>query len=123
MNIQKLNEQLKSILGEAKLEPKFGANTINFDSIGCGIDLQTGTSTDEFYTIYLEGFSSNSGKNLSFKSKNTIGYGLDKEQRLQNQEEFKKVKEQVKEALLQAANDFDKQIIEIMKSYGFTQEK
>ena len=24
---------------------------------------------------------------------------------------------------LQAANDFDKQIIEIMKSYGFTQEK
>lgn len=123
MNIDKLNEEIENVLSEAKLEPNFGNNAINFDSIGCGIDIQTGTSEDEFFTLHLEGFSANSGKNIVFKSKNPVGYGLEKEERLQNQEEFKKAKEQVKEALLQAANDFDKQVVEIMQSYGFTQEK
>ena len=123
MNIEKLNEEIENVLSEAKLEPNFGNNAINFDSIGCGIDIQTDTSEDEFFTLRLEGFSANSGKNIVFKSKNSVGYGLEKEERLQNQEEFKKVKEQVKEALLQAVNDFDKQVVEIMQSYGFTQEK
>ena len=32
-------------------------------------------------------------------------------------------KEEVKKALLQVANEFDAKIVEVMKSFGFTQEK
>lgn len=123
MNIQKLNEQLKSILGEAKEQPNFGGTCIDFDHVGCGIQIQTGTSDDGFITIILDGYSANNGKNTEFKSDIKVAYDLSAEERKANNEKAVEQKQLVKEALLQAANEFDKQIIEIMKSYGFTQEK
>ena len=58
-----------------------------------------------------------------FKSELSVGYGLPIEERKQANEEFKAKKEEVKKALLQVANEFDAKIVEVMKSFGFTQEK
>ena len=119
MSLKKLNEEIESLL-EAKEVSNYGNNAIDFDNIGCGIQVETGTSEDGFLTIHLEGYSANNGKNIEFKSKFPVGYGLSKEERIKVNSDFRRVKQQLKETLLQAANDFDKQIAEIMRLYGFT---
>lgn len=117
MDIRKLTEEIEELL-EAKPVSNFGSNAIDFDNIGCGIQVETATSEDGNLVIRLEGYSANNGKSIDFKSKYSV-YGSNDEKRATNQE-FRKVKEQVKEVLLQAANDFDRQVVEIMKSFGFT---
>jgi hypothetical protein len=122
MKIKELNEQLEKYT-EASLEKNW-RNVIDFDNIGCGFEVETGTSTDEFFTLNLEGYSANSSKNLCFKSDSfKVGYGLDQEARKEMNDKFVAQKELVKEALLQAANEFDKKIEEIMANYGFTKNE
>lgn len=127
MNLKQITEQLRcrinEQLTEAKEVPNMGQNVIDFDSIGCGIQVETGTTEDGFFSLDLEGYSANSGKTNKFKSELSVGYGLPIEERKQANEEFKAKKEEVKKALLQVANEFDAKIVEVMKSFGFTQEK
>ena len=119
MDIKKLNEQLDSIL-EAKEQPNFGGTCIDFDHVGCGIQIQTGTSDDGFITIILDGYSANNGKNTKFKSDIKVSYNLSSEERKENNDKAVEQKQLVKEALLKAAQDFDNKVAEIMKSFGFT---
>ena len=120
MNIKKLNEELKKLV-EAKEVPNYGANAIDFDNIGCGIQIETGTSDDEFFTISLEGYSANNGKNIDFKSNSLkVGYGLSAEERKQFNDRFVEQKQQIKNALLEAAKRFDDEIVGIMESFGFS---
>ena len=120
MNIKKLNEEIESIL-EAKEVSNYGTNSIDFDNIGCGIQIETGTSQDEFFTINLEGYSANSGKNIEFKSNSLkVGYGLPIEERKQMNDKFVQEKQQIKAAILQAAKNFDEEIVRIMESFGYS---
>ena len=121
MNIKETLAKLEKFT-EAKLEPKYGANTIDFDSIGCGINVETGTSEDGFLTLYLQGYSSNTSKNLDFKSTIEVGYGKPKEERQQANAEFRVKKEEAVKALVQLADEFDKKIEETLKSLGFEKE-
>ena len=118
MNIKETLEKLNKFT-EATVDNRF-FNVIDFDSIGCGIQVETGTTEDGFFSLYLEGYSANSGKANEFKSELPVGYGLSTEERKQTNEEFKAKKEEVKKALLQTANEFDAKIVEVMKSFGFT---
>lgn len=119
MNTKKLNEQIELIL-EAKEVRDYGNNAIDFDNIGCGIQVETGTSQDEFFTINLEGYSANNGKNIEFKSNSLkVGYGLPIEERKQINDKFVQEKQQIKAAILQAAKNFDEEIVRIMESFGY----
>ena len=72
MNLKQITEQLRcrinEQLTEAKEVPNLGQNVIDFDSIGCGIQVETGTTEDGFFSLDLGGYSANSGKTNKFKS-------------------------------------------------------
>ena len=62
MNIKETLEKLNKFT-EAKNDPNW-RGVVDFDNIGCGFEVATGTSADDFFTLNLEGYSANSSKNL-----------------------------------------------------------
>ena len=118
MNIKETLEKLNKYT-EATTEKNW-ESAINFETIGCGIEVCHGTSEDGFHTLYCSGFSSNSAKNLDFKSDIEVGYGKPLEDRQQANERLKEVKKQIQAELLQLANEFDNKVVELFAKYNFT---
>lgn len=119
MNIKETLEKLNKYT-EAKEER---INSINFENIGCGFDIEVCTSTNNTMGIFLSGYSNNSGKGLDFCNQELkLDYKGTPEERKAVNDKYKELKVNVKAELLQAANEFDNKVAEIMNKYGFVKE-
>ena len=83
--------------------------SVDFDTVGFGVYLNLYEEDNNFITMNLDGFSNNTETNNEYIAK------VDKI----SDDDLKALKKKISDEIKQAADEFDKKVLEIMKANGF----
>ena len=104
---------------EAKLNRDYD---ISFDNVGCGIEVIK-TAITGGYGIELSGYSSNTGRNLTFVHPTlSKDNGLSQEERQANYNALQKERLAIAKDIKSLADKFDKDIEAIFAKHGFKKQ-
>lgn len=124
LTVSKLKKFHKE-LGLAKNEAQMGGwngKDIDFETCGCGFSVSV-TNGDTGYSVYCQGYSNNTSKNLDYVSDVPYDINAPREERKAN---YDKIMAKIPELIADmkvAADEFDKKIEEIYAKHGFQKAK
>lgn len=104
-----------------KSEAKLDKTHIDFDHIGFGLSVKAGYE-GKYYTVYLEGYSNNTEKDLEFLSDILINPKTDAED-VENERKIREIRKAIASEISELANEFDAKVLEIVKKHGLKSKK
>lgn len=105
---------------EEKSEAISYGRTVQFQNIGFGFNVETGSSEDSKITLSLMGFSSNTESDVEYISNElALDYSLPAEKSKELNDKVVAVKQEILQELLTISNEFDSKVAEIMEKHGF----
>lgn len=105
---------------EEKSEATSYGRTVQFQNIGFGFNVETGSSEDSKNTLSLMGFSSNTESDVEYISNElALDYSLPAEKSKELNDKVVAIKQEVLQELLAISNEFDSKVAEIMEKHGF----
>lgn len=104
-----------------KDEAKLDRTHIDFDHIGFGLSVKAGFE-GKYYTIYLEGYSNNTEKDIEFLSDILVNPKTDAED-VENDRKIREIRKAIVSEISELANEFDAKVLEIVKKHGLKSKK
>lgn len=104
-----------------KSEAKLDRTHIDFDHVGFGLSVKAGFE-GKYYTVYLEGYSNNTEKDLEFISDILVDPKTDAED-VENERKIREIRKAIASEISELANEFDAKVLEIVKKHGLKSKK